>query len=224
MDYSKTLISNAVHKSAIKALCRSGDIQEIIKFTNRARQKEVYVAAANYLKTADYSNSDEILQSIQTFYTKAKEFDKLSSFLKNYASRKVNSVEEKDYDRALWALTNALKAGKKAGVPADEDTTNAINILKEVTKFERSSKPEELLQVAVGNKNSLVSDDSVFAFLAESFDKWSNLERSREFANMIESNDLQSRYLSGGLLSRLGLGKNVPRPGTAAYVMEDLFS
>lgn len=212
------------YKSAIKALCRSGDIQEIIKFTNRARQKEVYVAAANYLKTADYSNSDEILQSIQTFYTKAKEFDKLSSFLKNYASRKVNSVEEKDYDRALWALTNALKAGKKAGVPADEDTTNAINILKEVTKFERSSKPEELLQVAVGNKNSLVSDDSVFAFLAESFDKWNNLERSREFANMIESNDLQSRYLSGGLLNRLGLGKNVPRPGTAAYVMEDLFS
>ena len=136
----------------------------------------------------------------------------------------MNSVEEKDYDRALWALTNALKAGKKAGVPADEDTTKAINILKEVTKFERSSKPEELLQVATENKNSLVSDDSVFAFLAESFDQWSNLERSREFANMIESSDLQSRYLSGGLLNRLGLGKNVPRPGTAAYVMEDLFS
>lgn len=64
----------------MSALLKSGNMEKIVLFANVSRQKEIFIMAANYLQSLDWRNDREILQTIITFYTKAKATDLLAGF------------------------------------------------------------------------------------------------------------------------------------------------
>lgn len=68
--------------------------------------------AANYLQSADWSNNPEILKNILTFYSRAKAFDRLANFYETCASVEID--ENKDYEKAMSALKDAVKFWTKA--------------------------------------------------------------------------------------------------------------
>jgi hypothetical protein len=57
---------------AMTALLRSGDSQKIVFFAgvSGAKNKEIYVMAANYLQTTQWHDNPDTIKSIVTFYTK----------------------------------------------------------------------------------------------------------------------------------------------------------
>lgn len=65
----------------MKALLKSGDTGKIMYFAGVARQKEIYIMAANYLQsTTDWNKDLEIMSSIITFYKKGGAIDSLCNF------------------------------------------------------------------------------------------------------------------------------------------------
>mgnify|MGYP001793821379 CR=1 FL=1 len=64
----------------MKALLKSGDTEKIIFYAGVSRQKEIYVMAANYLQSLDWTKNPEIMKNIIGFYTKGRALDSLSSF------------------------------------------------------------------------------------------------------------------------------------------------
>lgn len=64
----------------MKALLKSGDTRKIMYFAGVARQKEIYVMAANYLQSTDWNKDLEIMSSIITFYKKGGAIDSLCNF------------------------------------------------------------------------------------------------------------------------------------------------
>ena len=150
------------YKQAIKALCRSGDVHAIIQFTSRARQPEVYIAAANFLQTTDWASDDKILTSIQNFYTKAKAFDKLSKFLKTFAL--IQLTETKDLDRCIWALNNTVKADKKTG-SSDTELETSIETLELLKAFKLSDNVDALLESI--KTTDLIQHEHVYSYLVE---------------------------------------------------------
>merc|ERR1712157_135065 len=220
-------------KEAIKALCRSGDINEIIKFANRAKQNDVFETAANYLQTADWTSNDDILQSIQTFYQKAKKFGKLSKFMQKYASTQL-SEGTNDYGRCLWALKTAKKADSRGKTESSFGVTHSLEIVQKYIDFKNEGKKignstGQSQNIEAENLLNLTEDTDIIcklhtaAFLVTYFDEKNNLEMAKKYSSFIPK-DLANIYLSNQLLNKLGLGVNVPRPGTAAYVIEDLFN
>ena len=57
---------------AMTALLKSGDTQKIIFFAgvSGAKQKDIYVMAANYLQTINWHESVDVTKAITSFYTK----------------------------------------------------------------------------------------------------------------------------------------------------------
>ena len=88
-------------------MCNLNDTPKVISFAQNARNQEIYILAANYLQSADWSNNSEILKNIITFYMRAKAFDRLANFYETCASVEID--ENKDYDKALAALKEAIK-------------------------------------------------------------------------------------------------------------------
>lgn len=64
----------------MKALLKSGDTDKVIFYAGVSRQKEIYVMAANYLQSLDWSKNPEIMKNIISFYTKGRAQESLSSF------------------------------------------------------------------------------------------------------------------------------------------------
>ena len=65
---------------SMRALIHSGDVERITIFANVARNREVYLLAADYLKSLDWKKYPDALQNIMTFYKKARAFEKLAQF------------------------------------------------------------------------------------------------------------------------------------------------
>ncbi len=61
-------------------MIHSGDVERIIVFANVARNREVYLMAADHLKTLDWKKYPDALQSIMNFYKRARAFEKLALF------------------------------------------------------------------------------------------------------------------------------------------------
>ena len=66
---------------AMKSLLKSGDTERITFFAGTARTPEIYVLAANYLQSLDWHSKPEITKQILSFYSKAKDYKKMSNFL-----------------------------------------------------------------------------------------------------------------------------------------------
>jgi intraflagellar transport protein 140 len=78
---------------AMKALLRCGDTDKIIFFATKCRQREIYIMAANYLQTLDWRRDQEILNTVISFYTKAKALDSLASFYESCAQVEIDDYQ-----------------------------------------------------------------------------------------------------------------------------------
>ena len=64
----------------MKALLKSGDTEKITFYAGVSRQKEIYVMAANYLQSLDWTKNPKVMKDIISFYTKGRALDSLASF------------------------------------------------------------------------------------------------------------------------------------------------
>lgn len=92
---------------SMRALIHSGDVERITIFANVARNREVYLLAADYLKTLDWKKYPDALQNIMNFYKRARAYDKLAQFYDMCAQIEIE--EYRDYNKALEALMEAYK-------------------------------------------------------------------------------------------------------------------
>lgn len=65
---------------AMKVLLKSGDTEKIIFFAGVARQKEIYIMAANYLQSTDWSRDPVVMRHIVSFYKKGNAIESLCNF------------------------------------------------------------------------------------------------------------------------------------------------
>ncbi len=77
----------------MRALLKCGDTEKIIYFTTKARQKEIYVMAANYLQSLDWRKDAEIVSNIISFYNKAKALDSLALFYEACAQVEIDDYQ-----------------------------------------------------------------------------------------------------------------------------------
>lgn len=64
----------------MRSLIKSGDTGRIVFFATAARNKEIYVLAANYLQTLNWKEDSDLLKQIESFYSKANAYGHLASF------------------------------------------------------------------------------------------------------------------------------------------------
>ena len=100
---------------AMQCLLHSGETKKIMAFAQTARNKEVYVLAANFLQNADWHNDPEMMRTIISFYTKAQAHEQLSSFYDSCAQVEID--EYRDYEKALGAMKEAMKHLENAQGP-----------------------------------------------------------------------------------------------------------
>ncbi|CAF4690357.1 unnamed protein product, partial [Rotaria magnacalcarata] len=98
---------------SIRALIHSGDVERITRFANGARSREVYILAADHLKTLDWKKYPDALQNIMNFYKKARAYEKLAQFYDMCAQIEIE--EYRDYNKALEALMEAYKTLRDNG-------------------------------------------------------------------------------------------------------------
>jgi intraflagellar transport protein 140 len=110
---------------AMKCLLKSGDTEKVIFFAGVSRDQKIYTLAANYLQNLDWHNDPEIMKAIINFYTKAKEFERLSGFYD--ACAQVEIDEYRDYEKALGALKEAVKYKIKAKVQNKDEQLASLH-------------------------------------------------------------------------------------------------
>ena len=65
---------------AMKALLKSGDTDKVVFYANTCREKDVYILAANYLQSLDWTADIGIMHNIIAFYRKASASEPLANF------------------------------------------------------------------------------------------------------------------------------------------------
>ncbi|VDL82930.1 unnamed protein product [Nippostrongylus brasiliensis] len=150
--------------SAMRALLKSGDTQKIVFFANTARNKEIYILAANYLQTTDWQGNAEVIREIETFYSKAHSFLHLASFYKACAFMEVETFN--DFSKAADALQHALRTidrGMEGGGGTETSSssssqTAALSALKEeiVGHLDQLAKFEKIKEVYATDENDAV--------------------------------------------------------------------
>lgn len=168
---------------AMKALLKSGDTEKIVFFANVSKQKDIYIMAANYLQSLDWSRDAEIMKNIISFYTKGRALDSLASFYD--ACAQVEMDEYQNYDKALGALTESYKCLAKASEKNGEIFEDRISDIKQrltiVKKFVMAKKSyEEDADNAIKSCQSILEEarvdqalriGDIFAFMVEHFTK-----------------------------------------------------
>ena len=104
---SKKYTQAGEHLKALKCLIRAGDTKNVVFYANRVgrRDPSLLVIAANYLQTLDWHGDEAVVKAIVSFYTKAKEWEKLSAFYDACAAQEIDDYS--DYSKALQALREA---------------------------------------------------------------------------------------------------------------------
>ncbi|CAG9540911.1 unnamed protein product [Cercopithifilaria johnstoni] len=97
---------------AMRSLIKSGDTGRIIFFATAARNKEIYILAANYLQTLNWKEDSDLMKQIELFYNKANAYEHLSSFYE--ACAQVEIDDYRDYNKAIDALNESLRCITKA--------------------------------------------------------------------------------------------------------------
>eukprot|EP00878_Enallax_costatus_P031948 GHUV01035023.1.p1 GENE.GHUV01035023.1~~GHUV01035023.1.p1 ORF type:complete len:310 (+),score=104.54 GHUV01035023.1:79-930(+) len=102
---------------AMRALVKSGDTEKIVFFAGVSKQREVYIMAANYLRTLDWRANPDYLKNILNFYTKAGAADSLAGFYLGCAQMEID--EYKAYDKALqvWQHHHTCISSSTAWLP-----------------------------------------------------------------------------------------------------------
>lgn len=100
------------HTLAINSLIKQGDPMKVIKFANMARQKQVYIAASNFLQTLDWRSNPAYMKAIISFYEKANSLENIAKFFANCAAEEIS--EYHDYVKAKQAIIEAMNRQKVA--------------------------------------------------------------------------------------------------------------
>ncbi|KAG6550540.1 hypothetical protein Mapa_007909 [Marchantia paleacea] len=120
--------------AAMKALLKSGDTERIIFFANVSRHKQIYILAANYLQSLEWHHDGSIMRTIIQLYSKAGDVDALASFYESCAQIEID--EYRDYEKALGAMTEALKYFTNSKSPdKDEQSQSLKSRISEVEQF-----------------------------------------------------------------------------------------
>ncbi|XP_008318089.2 intraflagellar transport protein 140 homolog [Cynoglossus semilaevis] len=125
---SKKYVQAGNRLKAMKSLLKSGDTEKIIFFANFCRQKELFLMAADFLRSLDWQNDPEVLKTIIHFYTSAKAQDLLADFYEAWAQ--VNIDEYQRYEDAMNILTEAAKCLTKGQDPSSERDDPRLTRLK----------------------------------------------------------------------------------------------
>ncbi|CAD7923674.1 unnamed protein product [Amoebophrya sp. A120] len=131
---------------AMKALLKSGDTERITFFAGTARTPEIYILAANYMQSLDWHSRPEMTKQILSFYSKAKDYQKMSGF---YATIAMVEIDEyRDYEKAASCLKDSLKVLQKANLELSEQYTVLEKKLKFVEQFAalKTLKADQVVQ------------------------------------------------------------------------------
>lgn len=98
-------------KKAMKCLIKLGNKERMVEFANTCRQPDIYIIGANYLQTLDWTDNEEIVKIIVSFYTKAKAYLNLANFYEMFANIEIN--EFRNYEKSVVLYQEAINAAEK---------------------------------------------------------------------------------------------------------------
>nr|PNR43496.1 hypothetical protein PHYPA_015877 [Physcomitrium patens] len=192
---------------ATKALLKSGDTERIIFFAHVSRQKEIFVLAANYLQTLDWHGDANLMRIIVQMYTKAGDTTSLASFYEACAQIEID--EFRDYEKALGAMSEALKYLEKTNNSDKDDQVKSLQTrISEMEHFGQIRKMaktdpagmvracrELLVQVSrnKGSPQAALRVGDLYALLIEFYFRQRNMEQAYE---LIEEMQCQKIPLS----------------------------
>lgn len=165
--------------SAVKCLARAGDTHKVVKFAKTARNREVYILAANYLQTLDAYGSDTIFDLIVMFLTKANALEMLARFYDAIARQ--CAEEHQEYERAFELLKKSVETLISAPDSSKKDAM--LNVFRERTRtmamYIESTKiveenPQQALAICATllktpNIEQLLKLDDVYIVMIEAF-------------------------------------------------------
>ncbi|UJR28505.1 hypothetical protein I4U23_009743 [Adineta vaga] len=200
---------------SIRALIHSGDVERITVFANVARNREVYLLAADYLKTLDWKKHPDALQNIMTFYKKARAFERLAQFYDMCAQIEIE--EYHDYSKALEALMEAYKILRDNGentFTKDETLQNLELKCRNIKRFldardRYTSDPETGARELAG----LLSDQKIF----------NGVQPGDLYGILIEHFARREKYKQAGMLLD-ELQQHVSEPYFSHYVNPSILS
>ena len=199
---------------AMQALLQSGDTEKIVFFSNVARQPKIYILAANYLQSQPGWREDgQIMQTIITFYTKAKAFESLSSFYDSCSQVEIDDY--RDYEKALAALREALKYMVKARTSQKEEKVKYLQqrifLVDRFVEARRlvKSDPDEMARIChqlmdSPDVESAIRLGDVFAMMVEvAFEAGDMLAAFESIKHMRDRNVDVSAYLDDAMLQQI---------------------
>merc|ERR1719361_988569 len=200
----------------MKCLARLGDTRKMIEFAQLARDPNLFVLAANYLRSAlTWQNDPAILKAIVTFYRKARKLEPLSNFFVECSNHTIDSSG--DYHRGIGLLGEALK---QLAANTKVDTTDleqmirhrAIKIKSFIDLREQSrdnrigtiSEVESLLASVQSDDNHPVRISDVAGLLVE-FHAQNDVTNALEYARLIQKmqQGSLSDFISGATIQKL---------------------
>jgi len=208
----------------MKALLKSGDTEKITFYAGVSRQKEIYVMAANYLQSLDWTKNPKVMKDIISFYTKGRALDSLASFYEACAQAEID--EYQNYEKALGALGEAAKSisnAKMANTTLQEERLAALKhkimLIKKFVNAKRSyeDSPEEAIKVCQILLEEQDIDSSVrlgdlYGFMVEHFHKKGNINMAYNLLQELRSKSSinPSYFISMTTLEAIHRHLNIP--------------
>lgn len=120
-------------KKAMKCLILWGNKDRVISFANTCRQNELYIMAANFLQSLDWT--DDVVKNIVLFFNKAKAWVNLANYYETFASVEISESRNYKkalelYDEALKVIINKLAENDPIRIEKEEDLNNRIKMTK----------------------------------------------------------------------------------------------
>lgn len=210
---------------AMKCLLKSGDTEKVIFFAGVSRNKDIYILGANYLQTLDWHENPDILKSIISFYSKAKSFERLCTFYESFAQFEID--EHGDYEKAMYALREAVKYISKSKMDSKEDTIAAlqerIQLLDQfvVAKGYRTTDPSEMIKevhqlLDHPHVSTALRVGDAYALLIDYYYSEENMEQAyRLIQKMKDQKIVLKPYIPNDMLVAIHKRIGEPMPGSS---------
>ena len=210
---------------AMKCLIKQGNLQAIIGYANTAREPQVYILAANYLQNTNLHNNDiKIMSMIVAFYKKAKAYENLATFYENQAQNEID--EYREYEKALGAMTEAIKAIQKAPnaikTGRQKQLEYRIKLISEFVKAQqlgaKGGNPEEMLKIynsiidSPDAENAIRVGDAI-AQIIEYYFRVKDYKTAYEYLQKMISRGIKvNPYLDQSIINTIYNGLGIAQP------------
>ncbi|CAD6192416.1 unnamed protein product [Caenorhabditis auriculariae] len=173
---------------AMRALLKSGDVQKIRFFANTARNKEIFILAANFLQTTDWQSDPAIIKDIETFYTKSQSYEHLANFYKSCAVMEAENWRA--FDKSLAALDMALVCVEKAN-----EKEPRVRLEEMKAEFRKYQAQLHMLATVVGALEANTADGiRQLTALAEESGEDDIVPCSRIYSMLIEEHAMRKNW------------------------------